>query len=43
MTDDLIILILWELGCLCFGLWGMIVINEVFDVIQRTAESENKG
>jgi len=40
MTNELIN---WVFGCVCFWLWGMLVIDEVFDVIKRSAESENKN
>ena len=42
MSEDVLILVIWIIGVIAFGIWGQIVIKEVFDAIQRSAESENK-
>ena len=41
MTDDLLILILWEVGVIAFGIWAQIVIKEVFDAIHGTPIPDN--
>ena len=40
MTDDILILVVWIIGVIAFGIWGQIVIKEIFDAIQKSAESE---
>ena len=43
MTDDVLILVIWIIGVIAFGIWAQIVIKEVFDTIKRSAESEDKN
>ena len=38
MTDDVLTLVVWIIGIIAFGIWGQIVIKEIFDAIQRSAD-----
>ena len=42
MTDDILILVIWIIGVIAFGIWAQIVFKEIFNAIQRSAESEDK-
>ena len=37
MIDNVLILIIWIIGVIAFGIWGQIVIKEVFDAIKEKA------
>ena len=40
MTDGVLILVIWIIGVIAFGIWGQIVIKEVFDAIKERANDK---